>query len=88
MKYVYSDGAWKDELFGLGVPSVCKDENLVKTVDVKKLQSVKVWPKRYSDGDVCYDDVELLDAQGNTLFFTGNKDEMNEGMKPQIYKLR
>ena len=87
MRYVYSDGVWKDK-FGFGHPSVEKDENLKETVDVTKLQSVKVWPRRFGDGSVGYVIVELLDAQGNTLLFVGNKDQVVEGMEPQIYKLR
>ena len=87
MRYVYSDGVWKDD-YGFGFRSVEKDENLKETVDVRNLQSVKVWPERFSDGSVRYDIVELLDAQGNTLLFKGNKDEVVEGMEPQVYELR
>ena len=86
MVYVYSNGVWKDK-WGFGVFSVEKDENLKETVDVTKLQSVKVWPGRFSDGSVRYDYVELLDTQGNTLLFRGNKDDAVEGMEPQVYEL-
>jgi hypothetical protein len=54
---------------------------------VRRLQSVKVWP-RYDADSVRFTLVELLDAQGNTLLYKGNRDEVAEGMEPQIYSLK
>jgi hypothetical protein len=32
--------------------------------------------------------VELLDAQGNTLLVRANKEQVFEGVEPQVYELR